>query len=180
MRPFDKTLPVVYLSPGEMYISGKPSVVSTVLGSCVSITMYHRVLKIGAICHGLLPVCTRTLRDNCKTTCPEPYKYIDCAFMHIQQKFQTFSMNHDEIEIKLFGGAEVLLDRVKMPGNMSIGEKNIQIAKKLISQLGYNITASDTGGSVGRKLFFLPHAGDVFLKRLKKTDIVNANLRLTV
>ena len=177
MIPYDKTLPVVYLRPGEMYISKKPVVVSTVLGSCVSITMFHKTLRIGAICHGLMPVCNHTRGDNCRKTCPEPYKFIDCAFMYMKEKFQSLSMNQDEIEIKLFGGAEILVHNNHNPGQLSIGEKNIRTAMKLINQEGYTITASDTGGPVGRKLFFLAHEGDVFLKLLKKTDIVNVHVR---
>jgi chemotaxis protein CheD len=177
MIPYDKTLPVVYLRPGEMYVSDKPVVVSTVLGSCVSITMFHRILKIGAICHGLMPVCKRIRGDNCMKTCPEPFKYIDCAFMHMKEKFQSLTMNHDEIDIKVFGGAEILVHHDYKPGQLSIGEQNVRTAMKLINQEGYKITASDTGGPVGRKLFFLAHEGDVFLKLLKQSDIVNVHSR---
>jgi chemotaxis protein CheD len=46
------------------------------------------------------------------------------------------------------------------------------MALRMIKSEGFNILASDTGGNAGRKLFFLTHTGDVYLKRLNKTEEV--------
>jgi len=51
----DTDLDQVYLKPGELYIGEKPTKVITVLGSCVSITLFSKRLNIGAICHGRCP-----------------------------------------------------------------------------------------------------------------------------
>ena len=48
-------LPVITLKPAELFISERPAIVRTVLGSCVAVTMYDRQLGIAAICHALLP-----------------------------------------------------------------------------------------------------------------------------
>jgi chemotaxis receptor (MCP) glutamine deamidase CheD len=45
----------VFLKPGELYIGKEPAVVSNILGSCVSITMFSERLGAGGICHALLP-----------------------------------------------------------------------------------------------------------------------------
>jgi chemotaxis protein CheD len=37
-----------YLKPGEIHIADRPGIVTTVLGSCVSVTMYSPRLKTGA------------------------------------------------------------------------------------------------------------------------------------
>ena len=177
MIPFDKNLPSVYLKPGELYISDKPVAVSTVLGSCVSITMFHRQLKLGAICHGLLPKCKHTKKRGCHKTCKDLDKYVDCAFMHMKQQFLSYSMNQDEIEVKLFGGAEIILPHDHSKRIISVGERNIKVAAEMIKAEGFKIIASNTGGTTGRKLFFLPHTGDVYVKRLRKAEVIDLQNR---
>lgn len=177
MRPFDIKLPVVYLKPGELYISDKPVTVSTVLGSCISITMFNRKLNLGAICHGLLPKCKHKKKRECHKTCKDLDKYVDCAFIHMKQQLLSYSMNKDEIEIKLFGGAEILLPHDHSKGIMSVGEKNIYAATQLIKAMGFKIITSDTGGTVGRKLFFLPHTGDVYIKHLRNAEVMDLQKR---
>lgn len=170
MIPYDTKLPVVYLKPGEMYFTDRPTVVSTVLGSCVSITMFNGDLKIGAICHGLLPTCNKEKRNICNNKCTDLYKYMDCAFRHMVHRFESYDLNRDEIEVKLFGGAGILTPQENEHGRMSIGFQNLRTTMGMIKKEGLKIRASDTGGSSGRKLFFLTHTGDVFLKHLKKTE----------
>jgi chemotaxis protein CheD len=172
MIPYDTNLPVVYLRPGQIYVADKPTVVSTLLGSCVSITLFNRALRWGAICHGILPACKKKKRGNCNQECKELYKYIDCAFRHMVLLSRSCALNHEETEVKLFGGAGMLTPHKNRHGIMSVGDQNIRMALRLIKSEGFNILASDTGGNSGRKLFFLTHTGDVYLKRLNKTEEV--------
>ena len=172
-------MPVIYLKPGDFHLSDKPSAVSTVLGSCVSVTMFHRHLKLGAICHGLLPKCRHRKKRGCHKTCKDLDKFVDCAFIHMSKKFLSYSMNKDEIEIKLFGGAEILLPHDHTKKIISVGEKNIKVAEQLIKAEGFHIKTSDTGGRTGRKLFFLPHTGDVYVKKLRKTEVMDLQNRRT-
>ena len=53
----ESKFPVIYLKSGEIYFTEEPVIVLTVLGSCVSVTLFHRRLGYSAICHGLLPRC---------------------------------------------------------------------------------------------------------------------------
>ena len=48
-------LPTIFLKPGEVHFGRDPARVITVLGSCVSVIMYHRHTMIGAICHAVMP-----------------------------------------------------------------------------------------------------------------------------
>jgi chemotaxis protein CheD len=43
----------VFLRPGEMYLDEESAEVSTILGSCVSVSMFCRRIRIGAIWHAL-------------------------------------------------------------------------------------------------------------------------------
>ncbi len=44
-----------YLQPGYMYCSATPATVHTVVGSCVSVSIWDRVMMYGAMNHFLFP-----------------------------------------------------------------------------------------------------------------------------
>ncbi len=150
----------VYLQPAEFYIGEKPTKVVTVLGSCVSVTLFNKRLGIGAICHATLPVC-RT-RKGCRKYCKDAFKYTDCSIKFMLKKFRDLGIAEHEIEIKVFGGADTLASRREN----TIGTMNVRTALETIRAKSLQIIAADVGDSFGRKLIFHTDTGDVFLKRL--------------
>ncbi len=166
MNPLKTKLPVVYLKPGEMYTAERPTMVSTVLGSCVSVTMFSRHLGVGAICHGFLPKYTNT--KHCDSHYMEDFKYVDYSIMQMIEGFDKYGIKRSEIKVKLFGGADALFLHGDQPGIFSVGRQNILTAIQVIKNERLNLIISDTGGMRGRKLIFYTHTGEVFLKRLKQ------------
>jgi len=158
------TLPTVYLKPGEMYISSKPTLVSTVLGSCVSVTMFNRRLKIGAICHGMLP--SGTGDDIIIPGSADALKYVDRSIATMFSQYERFGVERHEIEVKLFGGADV----ISSSRAASVGTQNVQTAIEIIKSNGLHFTSSCVGGVSGRKIIFYTHTGEVLLKHLISTQ----------
>jgi chemotaxis protein CheD len=147
----------VYLKPGEVHISDRPSKVSTVLGSCVAITMFSQSKGLGGICHALLP-------RNQFFSEREKLHYVDSSIFYMLWTFESYGVKRDAIEVKLFGGAN-LFEREN--GKETVGQSNVEVALDVISFEGLSLIASDVGGTQGRKLFFETHTGRVFLRRLK-------------
>lgn len=154
-------LPKVYLQPGELYIGEEPTKVSTVLGSCVSVTLFSKRLGIGAICHGTLPHCRKVKR--CHELCKDAFKYVDCSVHYMIGRMRSYGCIDSEIEVKLFGGADTLSSKKEN----TIGSMNVKMALEMIKQERLRIIAADVGDSFGRKIIFLTHTGEVYLKRLK-------------
>lgn len=152
--------PCVYLKPGEFYIGEKPAIVVTVLGSCVSVTLFNKRLRIGAICHATLPHCRK--KERCTRYCGDTFKYADCSIEFLLNKFRGFGIVENEIEVKIFGGADTLASQ----SENTVGTMNIRIALETVRQRNLHIIAADVGDSFGRKLIFHTDTGDVFLKRL--------------
>lgn len=167
MRPDFKDIPVVYLHPGEVFFSKKPYIVSTVLGSCLSITMFCSRTKFGGISHCQLPSFKEAI-DDCDD-CSEPYKYVNCTIIKMLEKFEQLNIKNSEIEVKIFGGAEVLCSP-NCSGKKSIGRQNIIIAEKMMKKNNLKIVTSDLGGKQGRKILFVSNNGEVFLHRMKKYE----------
>ncbi|MFQ5559475.1 MAG: chemotaxis protein CheD [Nitrospinota bacterium] len=151
----------VFLKPGELFFGKDPVVVGTVLGSCVAVTMFHKGRGIGAICHGQLPECRDS--DFVEATSP---KYVDVAINKLIKLFNREGVDLKEIEIKLFGGSEIL-KRGEAVQRIRVGKQNIDKATDILEKNELKISARDVGGPVGRKILFDVRNGNVFVKRLK-------------
>jgi chemotaxis protein CheD len=170
MSPNENDLPVIYLKSGEIHFSDKPSSVMTVLGSCLSVTMFHRKARMGAICHGLLPKCRE--RAVCGRPCAEQAKYVECAIEMMVKLFDDKHLKRGELEVKVFGGADMFSMRLGGKNSISVGRQNIEIAQQALEKAGLQVIALDVGGTAGRKLFFNTATGEVLLKRLQATIVL--------
>lgn len=159
-----KEPPVVYLKPAEMCITDKPSVVRTVLGSCLAITMYHPHLGISAVCHALLP--EPDLHDAEDDSPLNPLKYVTLVIPEMIAKLQDYGIKLEELEVKMFGGADLLSSGGDRKTNQPVGRLNILKALNILKSHGLKVKVSDVGGTLGRKIFFYTHTGEVLLKRL--------------
>ena len=153
-------LPVVYVSPGDLIVAERPSMLVTVLGSCVAATMFHRRLGLAAMCHGLLPNGGREREGD-------PFRYVTSAVRHMADRFRSAGARPNEIEVKLFGGADVLeVSDMAVCSGATVGARNTEAALRALESEGLRVIASDMRGRRGRKIFFNTETGEVFLKRL--------------
>ncbi len=148
----------VFLKPGEMLLAKEPTIATTVLGSCVSITLFHQKTKMGAICHAVLP--TGDIND--------PGKYVDQAVSHMVNHFGTLKIRPVELVAKLFGGADMFHMEDPTRRNRTVGTQNVSTAIRCLRDVGLVAVASDTGGQRGRKLVFYTYTGEVFIKKVRK------------
>jgi chemotaxis protein CheD len=162
----------IYLKPGDIYISDKPVLVSTLLGSCVSVTMFSRRAGAGAICHGLLPTCRGKKPCECDEFCGEGMRFVDCSIMRMLGWFEQNGVARGEIDVKVFGGSD-MLSGPENSTKATVGQQNISMAFQVIEKENLRIAASDVGGLRGRKIIFSTHTGEVLLKRLLKSETVN-------
>lgn len=147
-----------YLKPGEVLVSRTPMVVSTVLGSCVAVTMFSASRGFSAMCHAMLP--ENAWGDS-------DLRYVDTALRHIYNKVVECGAGKDVV-VKLFGGAQVLDVGGNRSVKLTIGEQNVSKAEEVLAALGLIISARDTGGLQGRKLFFCTRSGDVYMRRMRE------------
>jgi len=153
----------IYLKPGEIFVSRKPALVSTVLGSCVAVTMFSASRGFGAICHAMLP-------ENAGRE--DDIRYVDTALRHLYRCIVKHGVGSDLV-VKMFGGAQVLDVGDSRSTKLTIGEQNIAKADEVLDSLGFTVAARDTGGMYGRKLFFCTRSGDVYLRRMRGGQALN-------
>ena len=150
----------VRLQPGELYVAREPAMLETILGSCVSATLWSPRLALGAMCHGILPRSPRGI------TAPDGFRYVDFSIRYLVDRFDELGVTRNEIQAKLFGGADVL--PVSANGKRTVGYMNHQIAVDVLEQEALMLSASDLGGTRGRTIHFNSATGDVFVRRLAR------------
>ena len=154
-----KSVPNVYLKPGELCIASEPAIISTVLGSCISVTLFCPRLKMGAMCHAQLP------ENGGASTDPDAFRFVDHALFYMLEQFACLGVERGEMEVKLFGGSDVL----PSGGNAAtVGARNVEKALEIIEAKRLRLLANDVGGQRGRKIFFHAHTGEILLKRITK------------
>ena len=149
-----------------------PHVLATILGSCVAVTMLHRDSGMAGMCHAMLPA-----RSGEAGEVSGPFRYLDLALDHMVQWFGKHRVSPESLEVKVFGGADVL-SRVAggAGGPPTVGSQNVRALKRLCQQHGLVATSSALGGQVGLKLFFDTGTGDVLVRRLRSTSVYRRSI----
>jgi len=154
------SLPKVSVQPGQVYLARRPMILQTILGSCVSATFWNSRLGFGALCHGILPCCPPD------PGVPEGHRYVDFAIRFLAAQFDALGIRRGEIEVKLFGGADVLQSSAARIGRATVGAMNCRTALEVLAEEGLTVIASDLGGTRGRTIHFNTASGIVLARRL--------------
>ena len=151
------------LNIGQMIVVDTPSLISTVLGSCVSVCLYSLDKKIGGMIHYALPF---QLDHNIDE---DPLRYGDQAIPILIKEMEKISFEpKNTFKAKIIGGANCLV-RTTGGGYNNIGEQNIQMARDLLKRYQIEVTGEHIGGEVGRKVYFYTTDGRVLVSSLKQS-----------
>jgi chemotaxis protein CheD len=162
MAANEEGLPEIYLQPGESYLVKEPTILRTLLGSCVGIAFRIPRLGVGALCHPMLP--HFPVKEAATMTRSAGRRYVDYAIRDLARQFDALGAVRKEVEVKLFGGGDVLL-MVNDSARRTVGSLNIEVAMRVLDEEGFSVTASSLGGARGINIYFNTQTGEVLLKR---------------
>jgi len=146
--------PLIHLLPGYIHCSDKPEVISTLLGSCVAVCLWDPVAKAGGITHYLLPECGADQNPLAR--------FGNVAISLLVEKLIVRGVKLDRLNAKIFGGAS-LMPLAANPLD-HVGARNVDIARRLIKDLGVPVVGENTGGTRGRRLLFFTDNGRALLR----------------
>ncbi|HIJ78094.1 MAG: chemotaxis protein CheD [Desulfobulbaceae bacterium] len=160
----EKELPTVILGPGELFVARKPTIITTILGSCVAVCLYCPQHRIGAMCHGVLPRFGKQFEND-------SFRFVVSSIRHMVEVMANGKKHcpNSGLVAKVFGGAEVLGFSRKSSKKGSIGVQNIEAARNSLKDLSVSIKVEEVGGVNGRKLFFYSHSGEVYMKPIPRS-----------
>lgn len=148
----------VVLRPGDFHFGRGNTRISTLLGSCVSLTLWHARMRIGGMCHYMMA--ERDHRTEPAGQKPDG-RYATEAFELFLQHMEKAGTRPSEYQAKLFGGANMFSQKAE--GKLDIGARNIEVAHQFLAVQHIALLAEHIGGSGRRKLHFDVWSGNVWL-----------------
>lgn len=137
-------------SPAQMVTLG--------LGSCVGICIYDVEKKIGGFAHILLP----SKKDyNIKSD--TDLKYADVALPKMIEEMINLGCQIKNLRAVIAGGGNMFSDNEKNIKN-TIGYKNQEAVRVILKNYRIPLVCDDTGGNMGKTVFFDTLQGDVYVK----------------
>ena len=130
----------------DMVVSNDSSaeIVTYSLGSCLGLTIYDPLKKIGGLLHLMLP---DSKIDSAKAA-SAPFMFVDTGVPRLFHAAYNLGADRGRLVVKVAGGAQ-LLDQ---QGIFNIGSRNIDALEKLLAQNGLKAHAWDVGGLSSRTL----------------------------
>jgi chemotaxis protein CheD len=154
----------VYLEPGDFQFGAAPLRLTTLLGSCVAVTLWHPRRHVGGMCHIQMP-------GRSKHACEGRLdgRYAEDAFALFDREIAHHGATAKEFVAKLFGAGNMFPNT--QPATIRIGAKNLDAAKRELARRRLHPAAEHVGGAGHRKLIFDLATGDVWLSFSKLEPI---------
>lgn len=151
----------VFLKPGEYFVGDAAHRIRTLLGSCVSVTLWSPQRQVGAMSHFLLAERKRIAPDR-----PElDGRYGDEALRLMLDELRRFDVLPADCQAKIFGGGEMFPDR-QASGFMAIGRRNGEAARGLLQAQGIEVVSESLFGTGHRQIVFEVSSGHVWSRQI--------------
>ena len=148
---------MIVVGMADLKVAKSPDILTTLgLGSCVGITLYDRVNKIGGLAHVMLPTYKGFEGQNIA-------KFADSAIIELLKQITRIGAAKNSLVAKIAGGAH-MFGRAQNSDIMKIGERNAKASLAILGQLGISVQANDTGGSHGRTIELNTDTGALKIK----------------
>jgi len=129
-----------FLKPGYIFVSREPVIISSVLGSCVAVTLWDSKEQYGGMTQYFYPFIEEAERATAR--------YGNAALNHLVKMFFEDGAVRENVLAQIFGGASISEE------TLSVSEENIRIARQILNQMDIRIVSEDVGGGLGRKLIY--------------------------
>ncbi len=138
---------------GQVALAHCPDTLTTVLGSCIGVLIYHPRHRVGALAHVVLP-------ESAGRGDGHPGKFADTAIPYMIQRLCDEGVLKHGLIAKLSGGS----DMFGTSGPMQIGHRNLEAVTEALRQAGIRIAGQHVGGRKGRRATFDSANGELTIE----------------
>ena len=135
---------------------GGDLIVTHALGSCLGLTVYDPVIRVGGLLHAMLPLS----RINPQKALMKPFMFVDTGVPKLFQALYDVGGQKKRIIVKAMGCGSPL-GQEKM---FKIGERNFTVLEKLLWKNNVMLEAKEIGGTESRTVFFDLSTGRTVIK----------------
>lgn len=154
-KPVEPKLKENRIIAGGVYASDQPSIVRTLLGSCVAACLYDPAKGIGGMNHFMLPTSLEV--DNM------PARFGVHAMELLINRIMNLGGDRRRLKAKVFGASRVIEAFKEGP---QVAEKNALFIREFLKAEGIPIVAEKLGGTEPLEVRFHIHSGRVQVKAL--------------
>ncbi|MEE1100347.1 MAG: chemotaxis protein CheD [Agathobacter sp.] len=153
---------IVKVGMADLKIAKAPNSLTTLgLGSCIGLTLYDPVSKIGGLVHYMLPDSTQ-LKNNSNIA-----KFGNTGIKELHKQMIAAGANQRRLVAKIAGGAKMFeVSGLSSVGN--VGERNSEQAKIILKELKIPLIAEDIGLNYGRTVILNCEDGSYTIKSVGK------------
>lgn len=157
---------LIKVGMADLKVAKAPDTLTTLgLGSCIGLTLYDPVMKIGGMVHYMLPDSTK-IKNNSNIA-----KFGDTGIRELLRQMLASGASQRRLVAKIAGGAQMFA----ISGNSAVGnvgERNAEEAVLMLRELGIPLIARDTGLNYGRTVELDCETGQFLIKAVGKTSKV--------
>ncbi len=148
----------IVVGMAEVVVSNNPGLTLATysLGSCLGISIYDPVTRVGGILHAMLPD-SSIAQDKARA---KPGMFLDSGLPRLLDSARQLRFDAARAVVCVAGGAQILDSQ----GYFNIGRRNLDALDMLLRQAGLKVAAAETGGTVNRTLYLKLASGEVRLK----------------
>ena len=138
------------------------TLITYALGSCIGITLYDPVIKLGGLLHIMLP----KAGDQGAAT---PFKFADTGIREMIRKMAAYGGISRRYVCKIAGGAQMF----QMTGPIgNIGESNIASVREELAAQQIRIQGEDVGKNYARTMLMDVSTGTVRVRTMGRNEII--------
>lgn len=147
---------VVGIADVQMTADPSALLVTYALGSCIGVTIFDPVVRVGGMLHLMLPQASLSPEKALRCPC----MFADSGVPLLFARAYELGARKERMIVCAAGGAEILADE----GHFKIGSRNRTMLRKLFWKNNVLIAAEDTGGSHSRTMSLCLADGRVTVK----------------
>ena len=156
---------IIKVGMADLNVCKAPDGLTTLgLGSCIGLTLYDPVTKIGGMVHYMLPDSTKVSNNSNKA------KFADTGIEELLKKVIAAGASKTRLVAKIAGGAKMFEVSGGSLGN--IGQRNIESVHLNLKKEGIRLLKEDVGGSVARTLLFDPSNGMACVRCYGRPELI--------
>lgn len=153
----------IFLQPGDLFVADADYQIRTILGSCVSITLWHPAARTGGMSHFLLPT-----RSSASKEGGLDGRYGDEALLQMIHELKQVGIAPSQCQAKIFGGGNMFPEH-RSKSTVHVGQRNGDAARALLQGHNIPIVSESLFGVGHRQIIFNVSNGDVWANQVRPT-----------
>ncbi len=154
---------LIKVGMADLKVGRSPDTLTTLgLCSCIGLTFYDPVTKVGGLVHYMLPDSTQ-VRNNSNIA-----KFGDTGIKELLKQVIASGASQRRLVAKIAGGA-CMFEMNSLSSVGQVGARNAEAARAILRQLRIPLVADDTGLNYGRTVELNCETGAYLIKAVGKT-----------